>query len=161
MWITVNLSHLSVIDKQPLLTEQEKNILKGPSVTISGEINTDSTVATKRASTQTSNKARKKQKPSSKIALMYFTKDQDRTKRTEKQQQACLRLAASLFGGEPTKTIQYVSNQLSDSLHDATVKKYTEGFDTENKEDDFTELLFGNKNDIRRLIGLEGKKLLS
>ncbi|KAG0194057.1 Gem-associated protein 5 [Apophysomyces sp. BC1034] len=142
-------------EKQPLLMDEEKAIFKRATAVNSESVNIESTAGTKRVLNQVANKPRKKQKSSSKVRLMHFTQEYERTSRQDTQQRQCLRVAALLFGGEPTDAIQRISSHLPEHLCDATVKRYIELPQGEEEQSNPLELLFGTKNDVRRLVGLE------
>ncbi|KAF7726435.1 Gem-associated protein 5 [Apophysomyces ossiformis] len=151
MWNYNNYPYIQGQEKQPLVADKDKAKLK----THSEVAKTESTIMTKRALNQATNKPRKKQKSGLKARLMHFTQEYERTSRQDAQQRRCLRIAASLFGGKPEDTVQYVSSQLPEKYHDATVKKYVNSSGTEEDQEKYLDLLFGTKNDIRTLVGLE------
>lgn len=67
-----------------------------------------------------------------------------------------LLLAASIYGGDPLSAIEHVKSKIpahiNPSLYDAYVGSPYEG------DSELLDLFFGDKNDMRRLLDLEGKE---
>lgn len=116
------------------------------------------------ATTNTSTPAKKKSKTSSESPgyILNVAQNSENSTSRIKREQYCVILADKLLDGKVTEAIEAIKRNLKEEqLKDATVDRYINflGVDNTQKEQhqNIHELLYGDKNDIRRLIELEGR----
>lgn len=90
--------------------------------------------------------------------LMTATKKAPKAVQQTVLLQMCLKRAASLYGGDVKEAVEYVTSRIPVSVDPAEFKEYATLLQGEEGEEaKLLDLLFGDKNDIRELIGMEGK----
>ncbi|KAI7869777.1 WD40-repeat-containing domain protein [Spinellus fusiger] len=92
--------------------------------------------------------------------LLHLTEEAGKTSYSLLQRY-CLTLAASFYGGDPEKVVQYVKGKLPETLVSGQVNDYTRWVSPDNDLNHKLLMLFGSKNEVRQLLSEEGKKIYS
>ena len=110
-------------------------------------------------------KFKKAEDTSSEFDFMPVAQEAEKATSLLKRRQFCMRLADKILAGKVSETINDIKvNHLSpDQLMDATVVRYSDIFDETNTKAQSQhvnthDLFFGDKNDIRQLVEMEGRE---
>lgn len=117
------------------------------------EVASTSTTATTDANQEVVQHAKKKRRVPN--ALMIASRRSQQVLTQDVMLRRSLLLAASIYGGDPLSAIEHVKSKIpahiNPALYDAYVGSPYEG------DSEVLDLFFGDKNDMRRLLDLEGK----
>lgn len=105
---------------------------------------------------------------SSVSSSMLVSQESEKSTSRLKKEQYCLILADEMLNGKVKEAVAEIKNTHLDEEQkaDATVSRYTNFWQEEQQQqqvqqrENIHELFFGDKNDIRRLIEIEGKRYI-
>lgn len=95
---------------------------------------------------------------------MSVSQESERSTSRLKREQYCIMLADKLMNGRVIEAVTHIKNTClnDDQKLDTTLSRYTNFFEEKQQQplqhENIHNLFFGDKNDIRQLIEIEGKK---
>jgi hypothetical protein len=162
-------AHTTLYDKEKaILKQNNKRKAEALESTASTASPTDSTTS----SQSTTFSLKKKQKKAAAIKAsdevvpgswtMPLSQESEKSTSRLKKEQYCLLLADEILKGKVRRAVEHLRTELltDEEKQDPTATRYLYfGVENSQPKQNVHELFFGNKNDVRRLVELEGKKL--
>jgi hypothetical protein len=164
---SIRIAHTTLYDKERAILNQNKRKAEALEVTTASPADSNT------SSQSSSFSLKKKQKKAALIKIsdetvpgswaMTLSQESEKSTSRLKKEQYCLLLADDILNGKVRRAVENLRiEHLTDAeKHDPTAAKYlyfSKGSDSNpQQKQNVHELFFGDKNDVRRLIELEGK----
>lgn len=140
-----------------VVAAKSRRALEKQKIAAVDEAATNSKVGTKRTETTAASAppSKKKRKTNAKLTLLSRPSKSGKETKHAANVKSCLLLAAYLYEGNVQETINYVRSRIPPSIDPSEYEKYANNT-SETPDESIANVIFGDTNELRRMLGIEG-----